>query len=322
MVFCLAASAACSSSLSGSTDQPSVLATIHGTVEGSTSASLGTGPLAVAILWATAPTPGSSQVVSMGVPVKPSFPSSFSLDLTDLPPDSVMFDIANINCGAPPCDKPDAAPSHQRIALGGLVLYEDVNQNGELDLVPPGAPAFIDKIVSVAPYEIVYTEQPLPADQNYFPIPGTDGSVLNAGYNWVRSHRWDCEPGDVAFSSCKPSVFYRPIDTPIAFQMVPPEDQAAENIIMCSVIPGGQVGGSGSFIQESLADFVGPLPSSDDGELLCDSVTSFRYSENCTTTSPGVCLDFTTTCSQEFLVTLPPGMAQPADWPCVPQRSF
>ena len=197
-VACVAAIAACNGSLSGSTDKPSVLATIHGTVVASQSVSLGSTPLAVAILWAKA-LPGSTRVMSTSVAVKPTFPSSFSLDFTDVPPDSVMFDIANIECGGPPCDKPDAAPLHIPIALGVLVVYEDVNRNGKLDLVAPGAPAYVDKIVGESTV-IVYTEQPLPQDQNYFSIPGIDGSVLKAGYNWDRVHRWDCEPGDGGFN--------------------------------------------------------------------------------------------------------------------------
>ncbi len=330
-VACVAAIAACNGSLSGSTDKPSVLATIHGTVVASQSVSLGSTPLAVAILWAKA-LPGSTRVMSTSVAVKPTFPSSFSLDFTDVPPDSVMFDIANIECGGPPCDKPDAAPLHIPIALGVLVVYEDVNRNGKLDLVAPGAPAYVDKIVGESTV-IVYTEQPLPQDQNYFSIPGIDGSVLKAGYNWVRVHQWDCEPGDGGFNPCRPSVLYRSIDTPITLQMFElPEEQTSADTLMCSVVPpsggGTQVGmggpgsGSSQLIQESPDTFGGPLPSSDDPELLCDSPTSFRYSENCTTTSPGVCLGDTTTCTQEVQVTLTPGTAAPADWPCVPQRSF
>jgi hypothetical protein len=324
----LAATAACGS-LSGSTDQPSVLATIHGTVNGSQSTSSGSGPLAVAILWAKL-AQGSPQVVSTSAAVTPTFPSSFSLDLTELPPDSVMFDLASINCGAPPCDMPDDPPLHVQIALGGLVLYEDLNHNGRLDLVAPGAPAYVDKIVGEAPYEILYTEQPLPHDQNYYPIPGTDGSVLQKGYNWVRVNRFDCEPGDGGFNPCTSSVLYRSIDTPVTVEMFDPEQQAEAASLMCAVVPasgGGQQSGGGTgtppsqWVQKTPATFGGPLPSSDDPELLCDSPTSFRYGENCTTTSPGICLGETTTCTQEVQVTLPPG-TPPADWPCVPQRSF
>jgi hypothetical protein len=339
MLACLAAIAACSGSLSGSTDRPSVLATIHGTVDLMQSVSLGGSPLAVAVVWVKAPLPGSTQVASTSVAVKPTFPSSFSLDLTDVPPDSMMFDIANINCGAPPCDRPDAPPLHLRIALGALVVYEDVNRNGKLDLVAPGAPAYVDKVVG-ASTEIVYTEQPLPQDQNYFPIPGRDGSVLKAGYNWVREHRWDCEPSDGGWSACPPSVFYRPIDTPVTLRMFDlPKEQAAADSLMCTVVPPSGVqrptsgsapaasgGGPGPGVSrttpESPADFGGPLPSSDDPELLCDGPTSFRYSENCTTTSSGVCLLYTSTCTGQVQVALAPGMAAPADWPCIPQPSF
>jgi hypothetical protein len=334
VLVCFAATTACSSSLSGSTDRPSVLATIHGTVDAPQSVSLGSSPLAVAIVWAK-PVAGSPQLVATSVAVTPNFPSSFSLDLTDLPPDSVMFDISNIECGAPPCDKPDAAPLHQRIALATLVVYEDVNRNGQLDLVPPGAPAYVDRIVGGSlQYGIVYSEQPLPQDQNYFPIPGKDGSVLKAGYNWVRVHRWDCEPGDGGWNGCRPSVFYRPIDTPVTLSMFElPEEQVEADAFMCTVVP--QSGGQSSYgigpalgsspspmTPESPANFGGPLPSSDDPELLCDSPTSFRYSENCTTTSSGVCLGNTTTCTEHVQVALAPGMAAPADWPCIPQRSF
>ena len=110
MLAWLAASAACSGSLSGSTDKPSVLATIHGTVEALQSGSPdGSNPLAVAIVWQKV-LPGSTQVVSTSVPIKPTFPSSFSLDLAGLPPDSAMTDLAALNCGNPPCPNQDAGP--------------------------------------------------------------------------------------------------------------------------------------------------------------------------------------------------------------------
>jgi hypothetical protein len=302
---CLAAIAACGS-LSGSTDQPSALATIHGTLEGSQSVSPGSGPLAVAIVWQNWAL-GSPRVVAPSVAFRPTFPSSFSLDLTDVLPESVTF----------------PAP----IAVGLLFVYEDVNQNKQLDLVAPGAPAYVDKIVGGSvEYEIIYVPKPYLQSQPFFPIVGTDGSVLQAGYSWVRVHRWDCEPGD---GPCRQSFIYRSIDTPVTFHMFElPWEQAEADTAMCTVVQyppyldGPATGSSSPLIPESPANFGGPLPSSDDPELLCDSPTSFRYNENCTTTGPGVCFDYTTTCTQAVQVTLPPGLAAPVDWPCVPQTSF
>jgi hypothetical protein len=353
MLACLAATAACSGSLSGSADKPSVLATIRGTLDGSQSTSLGSGPLAVAIVWAT-PVAGSYQVVSTSVAVQPTFPSSFSLDLTELPPESMIY-------------HPDGAPPDLRVAAGALVVYEDANQNGQLDLVAPGAPAYVDTIVGGSFDEILYTEHPLPQ------YPGSDGSVLRAGYNLARQHRWDCEPGNGGLDPCTSSSFYRSMDTPVTLHMFElPWEKAEADTYMCAVVPAGGLGSgrgpactqlaaccsslptmpqqqecgqivvgasdafcqwelsvfdggrclSSSLIPESPATFGGPLPSSDDPELFCNNAMSFKYWENCTTTSPGVCLGYTTTCTQQVLVALAPGTPAPADWPCVPQRSF
>lgn len=334
LIACLGAIAACSTgSLSGSTDRPSVLATIHGTVEASPSGSPPSNELSVAIVWQKV-LPSSTQMVSTSVPVRPAFPSSFSLDLTDLPPDSAITDLAEFNCGNPPCDYPDSGPFHLRVAFGEVVVYEDLNHNGQLDLVAPGAPAYLDKVVGGSVESaILYIEKLLPQDQGYFPIPGADGSVLRAGYNWFRAHRWDCEPGDGGpFNPCVESVVYRSIDTPVSLQMFDlPYEQIGANAYMCTVIPpvvGGSwvpsdpQPGSPQLTQESPADFGGPLPTADDSELVCDSPTSFRYHENCTTTSAGVCLTITTTCTTDVEVTLPAGTAAPADWPCVPQTGF
>ena len=326
LIAVVTAIAACSTgSLSGSTDKPSVLATIHGTVNALQAGSPdGSNPLAVAIVWQKF-LPGSTQVVSTSVPVEPTFPSSFSLDLTGLPPDSAMTDLATLNCGKPPCPDPDAGPFHLWVALGWLVVYEDLNLNGQLDLVAPGAPAYVDKVVgSAGDHAIVYIEKILPQDQGYFPIPGADGSVLTAGYNWSSRHAWDCEPGDGGPSLCAASVVYRSIDTPVTLQMFDlPKEQLGADTYMCAEIPSTTLPvESPQLIQQSPADFGGPLPSSDDPELICDSPTSFRYHEQCTTTSAGVCLAITTTCTTEVQVTLPPGTAAPADWPCVTQTSF
>lgn len=339
LVACLTATAACSCStgaLSGSTDRPSVLATIHGTVEASPSGSPASNDLSVAIAWqklVPGPVPRtpapSNRVVSTSVPVKPTFPSSFSLDLTGLPPDSAMTDLAEFNCGNPPCNLPDAGSFHLWVAVGLLVVYEDLNHNGQLDLVAAGAPAYVDRVVGgSAPRAIIYIEKVLPQDQGYFPIPGADGSVLQAGYNWMRGHPWDCEPEDAGLDHCHTSIVYRPIDTPVTLSMFDlPREQPGADAYMCAVIPsfiGPQSLGSPPLplTQESAGDFGGPLPSSEDPDLLCDSPTSFRYNQNCTTTSAGVCLAITTTCTQQVQVTLAPGTAAPTDWPCVPQLSF
>ncbi len=325
---CVAATVACGSGLSGSSDKPSVLATIQGTVVGSQSAS-GPSDLAVAFDWGR-PVKGAIELTATSTPLSPMFPAAFSLDLTELPPEAQMVDLAAFACqGNAPCDSPNPAPTGVHVALGVVVVYEDSNHNGQLDFVAPGAPAYVDEAVGTSrPYEIIYLDKPVPPEYSTVLSVGDDGSTPQVGYNLLAEHENDCiASGDGGSGYCHASLFWRPISTPITLQMVSgsPQDQANANAFMCTSYPDTTVSVADTGVSPSPVESVtafGPLPSSEDPRLTCVSTTSFQYLEGCTTTSPGICEGTTTECTSRVTVNLDPGASPRSDWPCTAHSSF
>jgi hypothetical protein len=124
-----AGSGAACGSLDGSPGKPSVLTTVTGELSLTASAPSMPDHVHVAIIWQTS-IPGEFNVAE-DIPVEAVFPSQYVLRLTDPPPAAVFVSYGPI-----------------RYANGVVVAYEDLNENGKLDLVPDDAGAFIDRIVA------------------------------------------------------------------------------------------------------------------------------------------------------------------------------
>jgi hypothetical protein len=113
--------------------EPRPLAELSGQI-GNASTSAVPQHLGVALIWG-----GVETRVVDELQVPPEFPASFTLEIDQPPPEE------NFLPPMPPF------PEGFRIAFGTVVGYEDVNQNGRLDLVDQEATSFIDRVVAENP---------------------------------------------------------------------------------------------------------------------------------------------------------------------------
>jgi hypothetical protein len=310
----LTLSAVACGSLSGTTGSESTLARINGTIKESQS-SAPVSDLATAIVWV-----GPTKASDTSVAVSAAFPASFTIDLTAPPPAGTQVDLGDLfgeghTYGVP-------------IAAGALVAYEDLNHNGKLDLVAPGARAYIDNVIAVQEQDIlVYFAATVPAGLTVPGlIPDLHGSRPQAGYNLLVQHPNDCSSAADGGVQCEYAFLWEPIGTPITVTISDAPQLYPLAGYMCT-----ELNGSGSFNvdcqtgnclpAQSARDFQGPFPSPDDPSLYClPDGRTFWLSEGCTTTTPGLCLGYTFACTTRATVTLDPpgvpGIAPPPSWPC------
>jgi hypothetical protein len=136
-------------------------ATLHGAI---TSASVATPPsVRVALVWQVQAQGKTYLKSAQELGVETQFPVEFQLDVTQLPPPEAMS---------------PQGPSF-RFALGTLVVYEDLNGNGQLDLLPLDATSSPDLVLGVpGSYAILYVEGDFPN------IPSlVQGGSIQPGFN-------------------------------------------------------------------------------------------------------------------------------------------
>jgi hypothetical protein len=305
----LASSAACGS-LSGETTSHSTLATIHGTIVEADSTAPSSTHLATALVWPT----GASKVAA-NAPVTTTFPASFTIDLTEPPPDVAITDV------------PVTATLGVREAEAVLVAYEDLNQNGQLDLVTGGQ--YVDKVVGwskTSGVSVVYFDGSLPpgASNDALSIPGDDGSLPRAGYNLKVVRRNVCTSVDGG-STCADKSSWKPIGTSITLPIggASPDVQAAMDLVMCSpgavlvfALPSPNCADASCALPVSA--FPGPLPAPNDPDLQCFDENSFASFERCVPAITDAC-HVKVNCAREFYSLAIPGSATvppPPGWPC------
>jgi hypothetical protein len=143
------------------------------------------GAVRAAVVWQVPSTSGVR--VSQEMAVSGSFPAAFNLPLTALPPMAAM-------------QRPDPSKSAGldpmlRFAVGTLVVYEDTNGNGQLDLVSLQQPA-VDRILGTLPDEVLFYIEGTPPPPALF-----NGLALARGFNLIALPEWApdpqraCEPG-------------------------------------------------------------------------------------------------------------------------------
>jgi hypothetical protein len=150
--------AACSSAggLNDPSKPPEAVAKIQGNL------SLGqanpAGPLRIELAWYT-PATVDSRIVSQNVAVTAMLPASFSLDLQGAPPGEAFWTNSSYT-------SPDLqfSPLHlpqptgdQSFAVGQVLAYEDLNQNGVLDMVNQDATSAPDRVVAAFTGYVLYT---------------------------------------------------------------------------------------------------------------------------------------------------------------------
>ena len=322
LALALAHTAACGQ-LSGDTGSPSTLTTIHGTItSNSTSAPAS---LATAIVWYEMSPDGTLHEAADSVPVSGTFPASFSIALTGVPPASAMLDFATF-LGT----SRSVAATGVHVAVGLVVAYDDRNGNGQLDLVDASASQYIDEIEGVADRYIVYLDKSVPATlvtSPEFDALGIDGSMPQEGYNLVlpQSNYCFANADAGAAGTCTRGVMWEPMKTAVTISLgtatvIFPTDLQE---LMCSSGPNGDQMVVGAQSTISVADFSGALPSADDPNVDCLDLNNFQYISSCTTSPAGVCQQVNTLCTQPTIVTLDPAggspITPPANWPCPAQ---
>ncbi len=175
----------CGTAAGPSYDPPFV--TLHGTITSSAVATPAT--VRVALVWNLDPkvAPASSFRAVQELDVRAEFPVGFRLDVRTLPPADAMRHI----------DPSKTVPGYANaFAIGTLVVYEDTNGNGKLDLVAVGGTPSDRVLGAPERLEIIYLEGGgFPKDPQALP---TDEGALDhsAGFNLiVEPTRADLVPG-------------------------------------------------------------------------------------------------------------------------------
>jgi hypothetical protein len=235
------------------------------------------------------------------LPVQPIFPSQYKLELTTPPPESVITrDPMDPSFGA---------------AYGVLVAYEDLNDDGRLDLVPNDAGAFLDKIIATnTDLAIVYLE----STTGSLP-PGATANVSGSvvlGYNLLTTN---CTPADGTNKApdggfCDWNVFL-PISTPYD---LPLSSDPTLNELMCQGYASGSGasggGGTGSLWNVSSEGTPpGGYPAPGAPGLTCNADGMGYATNTCVTQQENLCTS-STFCTELDVVLA--GAPVPAGWPC------
>jgi hypothetical protein len=130
-----------------------------------TSASIETpSEVRVALAWKRRDPEGNLLRVAQELAVRAEFPARFQLDVTSLPPEEAM------NLRKLPDGSGDPA---FRYSTGTLLVYQDGNGNGTLDLLPIDAQSTIDRVLGApARLSVFYLERTPPAEGGSGALPG------------------------------------------------------------------------------------------------------------------------------------------------------
>ncbi len=231
-------------SLADDTDNHEPLAVLQGELTNPDAVSI-TGAVRVAVIWNCGDIEGDMYRVSQEVQVQPVFPSRFRLELTDPPPAGCMIDpfaedddppqpgdapeVPGSGGGAGDIDEPapsdpgsfgeseiPAAPSRPqamagsgalRVAIGTIAAYDDLNANGKLDLVSPGAADYVDRVLGAnESLMLVYLEGNVAA---WDELQDGNGNLPKLGYNLLDFSEpisTGVDSGDVLVMCQHPSV--------------------------------------------------------------------------------------------------------------------
>jgi hypothetical protein len=152
----------------------------------------------VALVWKHRDPQGNILRAAQELAVHADFPVNFRLDITTLPPDEAM------NVGRTANGTPN--PS-MRYATGTVVVYEDTDGNGRLDLAPIDAPAMGDRVLGT----------PQGISVLYLEAGAATASGAHPGFN-LRREAVLADPAPGA-NPCQPSVVtpqaFLPSSTPL-----------------------------------------------------------------------------------------------------------
>lgn len=294
-------------SLVSNADQPGTLASVAGTVSNPDALPIENRAFRVAVGWVT-----SGQELADGgyaddhrttqdVAVSPVFPARFTVALSQFPP--VLQPIQELF---------GAAPSVALRGVAGFVLaYEDLNHNGQLDLVTAASSGFVDRVVGEANMPLFYLEGTVPSDPSLWAnAQDASGKLPSLGFNLFETY---CVSGKVppAGETCDVAFDWVPVSMPVAIALS--GDPKLSNL-MCAEIPSG--GSSETSNTHSPGDFPPTFPFSSDPKVACTpDGRSFTYKACATSSPPGTCQPSWTICSEDTYV-LVSGAPAPSGWPC------
>ncbi len=290
---CLAAFSGCGSAAGPSYEPPYL--TLGGTI---TSSSVSTpATVRVALVWRL----GQSFREAQELDVRAEFPVKFRLDVRALPPKEVIASI----------DPSKTAPGRPTgYAFGTLVVYEDTNGNGKLDLVPVDATASTDRVLGAPEgLEVIYLEGGgIPKNPN---APPTDEDFVEhtAGFNLVvEPTRVDPEPG---CTSCAPtfvSAWTRlPLDADLSVALTADPQLSRA---LCEQT-GGEGATASSACQPCLGDACSRCSIATDARVTCNADKTAFVAFSCTANS--VCADHVCKYISGRRIATDP---VPAAWPC------
>lgn len=271
-------------------DPAGVLTTYTGTLDNSLDVPIES-ELRVALVWFDAVETLSGPLnVSQDIPVVPEFPASFQLALDAAPPQAALKTYETLDESAQENWSEGSA-----VAMGTIVVYDDRNQNGQLDLLEGQDPEPIDWVVGVSEgLVVIFIEGAPPLDPS-----DPDGLQLGVGYNLI------------AVSSCEPEegclVKTELVDT---FELQLTDDPEVQRL-MCVNSALGQSGAG--YVTDMGTALPDAWPNAEDIECASDGL-SYLTESVCVKESDGLCGKVTMTCHSERW-HLPEGDAA-AGWPC------
>jgi hypothetical protein len=298
--------------LSGQTDHPSTLATIVGEIRNPDNVPLDSSAFRVAIIWLRPPAAsdgGQLVEVAEDIAVTPVFPAQFHIDLTQLPPREAMFGAGG--------------------AIGGIVAYEDLNNNGKLDLVDPNAPQAIDRVVGVqVPYHyadlglppiyggtnVLYVEDST-AFAAFAGLVDDNGARLSLGFQFLEDEAlgpWACSGGPRIYDekapdpSC-PGLLIKPINTPVTLAL---SNDPELSSLICRTRGGQYTFDSAT---HPPGTYPSPMPQKSDGALLCSPDGQRLLYITCTAVASKSLCDVDERCRRDDYSL---GTPAPSDWPC------
>jgi hypothetical protein len=315
--------------------QKAPLATVVGQLSNPQSVA-SSGPVRIAVLWRGEAMGRYNTAVDL--PVQPVFPAKFQIDLRDAPPSDMLWDPFGVsndrgdatepgNPGTPAEPAPEPAQpaprslgllngpsaSGARVAIGAVVAYEDLNNNGRLDLVDQSASVFLDRVLGAnEDIMLIYFDGAVP---NVSEIRDGAGKLPSLGYNLYRVGK-SCATIDIypppPAGACTPEPSaWLPMSTLYELNLA---NDPRFGRLMCR--NGNDSVSSASNGINMLPGRPAAYPAKTDPKLRCQAGGSFyTYGDPvCTTISEGPCKGTVTTCTPTEGRERPSPV--PADWPC------
>lgn len=244
--------------------------------------------------------------VAQDIPVSPQFPATFSLNVVAAPPAEVMFGE-----DGPFAEEAQSWPAGATMAFGTLVVYEDTNGNGQLDLLEEGATQTIDTILGAREdLGVMYFEGAVPIslfNEIYKEMGlGQAEGTPKLGFNLIEFN-FCMDPAD---TSCQMAFKWyeegEVFDLPLTLD---PE-------MWWLICQTAGHGASGSGWNNDMGTQQPPTYPAPDEVTCVDGGRSYMTEEECTTTQlGGLCGETHTSCVHKTW-HVPDPAAPPVGWPC------